>query len=80
MYLVMFCNCYGINEYYFFFIVIIIKSRIAWMDYKDGRKVVVVDFFGLIEGVWDNVGMGYRFLKYIERIKFFFFLVDINGF
>lgn len=50
------------------------------MDYKDGRKVVVVDFFGLIEGVLDNVGMGYRFLKYIERIKFFFFLVDINGF
>lgn len=57
-----------------------IKPRIAWMDYKDGRKVAVADLPGLIEGAWDNVGMGHRFLKHIERTKLLLFLVDINGF
>ncbi|XP_052716633.1 GTP-binding protein 10 homolog [Crassostrea angulata] len=57
-----------------------IKPRIAWMDYKDGRKVAVADLPGLIEGAWENVGMGHRFLKHIERTKLLLFLVDINGF
>lgn len=57
-----------------------IKPRIAWMDYTDGRKVAVADLPGLIEGAWDNVGMGHRFLKHIERTKLLLFLVDINGF
>ncbi|XP_022316504.2 GTP-binding protein 10 homolog [Crassostrea virginica] len=57
-----------------------IKPRIAWMDYKDGRRIAVADLPGLIEGAWENAGMGHRFLKHIERTKLLLFLVDINGF
>ncbi|XP_062601726.1 GTP-binding protein 10-like [Saccostrea cucullata] len=57
-----------------------ISPRIAWMDYTDGRKISVADLPGLIEGAWDNIGMGHRFLKHIERTKLLLFLVDINGF
>lgn len=80
MYLAMFCYCYGMNEHHLSLTVTTIKPRIAWMDYKDGRKVAVADLPGLIEGAWDNVGMGHRFLKHIERTKLLLFLVDINGF
>lgn len=80
MYLAMFCYCYGMNEQHLSLTVTTIKPRIAWMDYKDGRKVAVADLPGLIEGAWENVGMGHRFLKHIERTKLLLFLVDINGF
>lgn len=68
------------KEHHLSLTVTTIKPRIAWMDYKDGRKVAVADLPGLIEGAWDNVGMGHRFLKHIERTKLLLFLVDINGF
>lgn len=71
---------YGTDEHHLFVTVTTIKPRIAWMDYNDGRKVAVADLPGLIEGAWDNVGMGHRFLKHIERTKLLLFLVDINGF
>lgn len=80
----MWWNClpgiYGTDEHHLSLTVTTIKPRIAWMDYTDGRKVAVADLPGLIEGAWDNVGMGHRFLKHIERTKLLLFLVDINGF
>lgn len=50
------------------------------MEFTDLRKITVGDLPGLIEGAHQNVGMGYKFLKHIERSKMLLFVVDIQGF
>nr|ACO11639.1 GTP-binding protein 10 [Caligus rogercresseyi] len=58
-----------------------IKPNLGEIFYsKDGRKVLLADLPGLIEGASYNVGMGHRFLKHVERTRLLLFVVDINGF
>ncbi|XP_043461303.1 GTP-binding protein 10 homolog [Leptopilina heterotoma] len=57
-----------------------VRPNIGIMGFKDLRKITVGDLPGLIEGAHQNVGMGYKFLKHIERSKMILFVVDIQGF
>ncbi|KNC86468.1 hypothetical protein SARC_01378 [Sphaeroforma arctica JP610] len=42
--------------------------------------IKIADIPGIIEGASENVGMGHKFLRHIERTKGLVFVVDVNGF
>ena len=45
----------------------------------DGDNFVVADIPGLIEGAHSGVGLGYEFLRHVERCKFFIHVVDMTA-
>ncbi|EDV26228.1 uncharacterized protein TRIADDRAFT_54006 [Trichoplax adhaerens] len=57
-----------------------IRPHLGTVFYPDYVKVRIADLPGLIEGASQNVGMGHKFLKHVERTKLLLFIIDINGF
>ncbi|CAG5132405.1 unnamed protein product, partial [Candidula unifasciata] len=57
-----------------------LSPQIGIMEYQDGRKISVADLPGLIEGASQNFGMGFKFLRHVERTKLLLYVLDINPF
>lgn len=47
--------------------------------FGDEKTYIVADMPGLIKGAHKGVGLGTRFLKHIERTKFFVHVIDVSG-
>jgi serine/threonine-protein kinase OSR1/STK39 len=57
-----------------------LSPNLGIMDYPDLRQISAADLPGLIEGAHINKGLGYKFLKHIEKTRLLLFIVDVNGF
>lgn len=57
-----------------------INPNIGIIEYPDLRTISIADLPGIVEGAHRNVGMGFQFLRHVERTKVMLWIVDINGF
>ncbi len=48
-------------------------------EVKGGRRLLLADVPGLIEGASENRGLGHRFLRHIERCAVLLILIDMAG-
>jgi GTP-binding protein len=56
-----------------------LHPQIGIMEYADWKRLTVCDVPGLIEGAHQNVGLGHKFLRHIERCKIMVLLLDMAG-
>lgn len=56
-----------------------LKPKLGVVKINDEESFVIADIPGLIEGASDGLGLGYKFLKHIERCKAIIHIVDISG-
>ena len=53
-----------------------LNPNLGVVDLADGNGFVIADIPGIIEGASQGVGLGYEFLRHIERTKVMIHLVD----
>ncbi|MGZ4988888.1 MAG: Obg family GTPase, partial [Limisphaerales bacterium] len=56
-----------------------LHPQIGIVEYADFKRLTVCDVPGLIEGAHNNVGLGHKFLRHIERCKLIVLLLDMAG-
>jgi GTPase len=56
-----------------------LSPNLGIMTFEDGRRIILADIPGLIEGAGQGRGLGRRFLRHIERTSLLMHVVDISG-
>lgn len=55
-----------------------LRPRVGMVDYEDYRQISVADLPGIIEGAHKNRGLGFTFLRHIERTNILCFVVSLS--
>lgn len=56
-----------------------LNPNLGVVDLADGKGFVIADIPGIIEGASEGVGLGFQFLRHIERTKVLVHIVDAAG-
>ena len=56
-----------------------LHPQIGIVEYADFKRLTVCDVPGLVEGAHQNIGLGHKFLRHIQRCKIIVLLLDMAG-
>ena len=56
-----------------------LNPNLGVVDLEDGKGFVIADIPGIIEGASEGVGLGFEFLRHIERTRVIIHIVDAAG-
>lgn len=56
-----------------------IKPNLGVVSFKDDKSFIMADIPGIIEGASEGKGLGFRFLRHIERNSILLFLIPITS-
>ena len=56
-----------------------LNPNLGVVEYNDFDRIIIADIPGLIEGAHDGAGLGFEFLRHIERTKGLIFICDVGG-
>lgn len=56
-----------------------LKPNLGYINYDDYSRICVADIPGIIEGAHRNRGLGFEFLRHIERTRILIFILDASG-
>lgn len=56
-----------------------LRPNIGFIQCPDQSRIFIADIPGIIEGAHRNKGLGYEFLRHIERTKLLLFILDASG-
>lgn len=55
-----------------------LSPNLSFIEYDDYSRVYIADIPGIIEGAHENKGLGFSFLKHIERTSVLVYVVDVS--
>lgn len=53
--------------------------NLSYIHYKDQTRILVADIPGIIEGAHKDRGLGFEFLRHIERSAALIYVIDVSG-
>ena len=56
-----------------------LRPNLGFIQFEDLKRVFIADIPGIIEGAHRNRGLGFEFLRHIERTKLLLFMLDASG-